>query len=80
MGKQAYLAYGIPQNPLKRLSLLQKVPTFNKFTMSKKKDTSLFAHLCRWEFASPDFDFCSMRYSIESYDLTEEKWLFKNVM
>jgi hypothetical protein len=69
----AYLAYGIPQNPLKRLSLLQKVPTFNKFTISKKKDTSLFAHLCRWEFASPDFDFCSMRYSIESYDLTEEK-------
>jgi hypothetical protein len=41
--------------------------------MSKKKDTSLFAHLCRQEFASPDFDFCSMRYSIESYDVTEEK-------
>jgi hypothetical protein len=34
--KQAYMAYGIPQNPLKRLSLLQKVPTFNKFTMTKK--------------------------------------------
>ncbi len=58
MGKQAYLAYGIPQNRLKRLNLLQKVSTLDQFTMMKK-DTSLFANLCRGEFASPDFDFAA---------------------
>jgi hypothetical protein len=57
MGEQAYLAYGIPQNRLKRLNLLQKVSTLDQFTMMKK-DTSLSANLCS-KSASPDFDFAA---------------------
>jgi hypothetical protein len=73
MGKTGIFGLWHSPEPIEALKFATKGTHFQQVHHEQKKDTSLFAHLCRREFASPDFDFCSMRYSIESYDVTEEK-------